>query len=215
MVAAAQTRGSGADFCLLIYVLLAQVPQPLRSRLSGLKSLLWSRFAWPYERLLLASWMDPYHRLMATYYVVTWTLTTIYLTAYCIIARVRRRLRDGMPLKRILYGELGLLAYLIFTCEMWNVFWWWVCRFKFRVFECSMDYRLTPANVIENSIISLLLEIIFIFSLFMGATVDPNDYAMLTCTWLDRPEEWEKDLQATVLSRFAFIYVPRTVLNWF
>lgn len=116
-----------------------QVPPVIRTRLSSLKSVLVSRQLWPYERLLIASWMDYYHRVASTFYVISWSLSTLYLTTYCILNRVRRRRQEGVAWSRILLCELGLLAYLALCCELWNMFWWLLCRAKFGVWECAID----------------------------------------------------------------------------
>jgi hypothetical protein len=112
--------------------------------------------------------------------------------------------------------EVALLVASIAMAEIWNLFWHVVCATKFRAFPCAVDFSMPPTNVIEMSIICIIVEALFLATAMMGATVCPNDYGGLTMAWGNgRPEEWERELQVHVLARYAFAVIPGALLEGF
>jgi hypothetical protein len=56
------------------------MPTALQAALPSYRTFLFSRLLWPKERILLAASMDAYHSVMAMWYTVCWSFTTLYLT---------------------------------------------------------------------------------------------------------------------------------------
>ena len=182
------------------------------------RSFIWSRILWPQDRIRLAAASnDHYHQFVMTYYIISWSLTTLYVTAYCMLNRVKRRKEAGMSMTQIILREIALLGFIGGMAELWSLLVWAACMTNFHTFPCVFYHAWAPLDTILASLMRLCVETIFLSTLLFGPAICPQELGMIEPA---NPAEqlvgnWENDLQALVFTRFSFVYMPRKILRWF
>ena len=182
------------------------------------RSFILSRILWPQDRLMLAAASnDNYHHFVGTYYVISWSLTTIYVTAYCMYNRIKRRREEGMSILEILCREAALLCFIGIIAELWSLLWWIACTINFYAIPCVFYHSWAPLDTIIGSSMRLCLEAIFLFTLVLGPAISPQELGIIEPVRRDDNLEgnWENELQALLITRFSLVFMPRKILRWF
>ncbi|EWM25955.1 hypothetical protein Naga_100400g1, partial [Nannochloropsis gaditana] len=199
------------------------------STLAPFQSFVLLRHAWPVQKLeFAAASPDFYHRVAGMYFTIAFSLSTLYLNAYCMYHRIsRRRTENRFSLSQIMGREILLLLFLVSSCEASALLHRFLLHCIFSVLASVpaawsavlCPSLLTTAKEVGLGFYRLGIELMLFSSLLLGPALGPQDLGILGTGHLGGREggeggaAWENRLQAMALTRFSLCAVPRGLLE--